>query len=392
MQWPYPSENTDPWYLAFVAFVTAMETSAFATVENTQVILMGGGTTGLSGDTLTWSEAFEFTSPYTGYLHTLAAGSIEVLDGQLVYVELARNLTENATVTAAVTSVRTAGQSLESFFVLGVRRGSVFYFRNGLSAGGGAIDPLTTFTFFDDFLNDHNVILHTNGSDAGEDAPVDWSRVVPILPSTTPSDSWSSTKMLGILKLYASEDLYAQFWVSGGHTDFGAGTSVVAPEGTFERWRKHPVAAVVPGDTTGVTFEVRMACDPASAVHDDFGVWFGLVDDGQQYGSQVTLKFEGCKNINGNSNWFAGGVRDTGIAMDGNPHNFKCVFDPSVPTARYYIDGVLVATEVDPDELPGAGGTRLQYGAGISAMANTNTSFTAYIDAMGLTIHLNRRP
>lgn len=133
LNWPYPRENTDPWFEAFVALVEAIDASTHASHENSQTILMGGGTVTFNTSTgqLAWSAAFEFTSPYTGFLHTLAAGNVTVADGEMAYVPLTRSLTANETVTAAAAAAKPGGTSFDEFFVLGVRRGTKFYFRNG---------------------------------------------------------------------------------------------------------------------------------------------------------------------------------------------------------------------------------------------------------------------
>lgn len=133
LRWPYPAENQDPWYESFEDFVAAMDNSVFASMEDRNMFAMGGGTMSFDAGTglLTWGAAIEFNSPVTGFRHTLAAGSIVVADLEMVYVTVARNLTNNATLTAAVSASMPNGAASETFLVLCLRRGTRLYFRNG---------------------------------------------------------------------------------------------------------------------------------------------------------------------------------------------------------------------------------------------------------------------
>ena len=133
MRWPFPAENQDPWYESFEDFVAAQDNSVFASMEDRNMFAMGGGTMAFNAGTgvLSWSASIELNSPVTGFRHTLAAGNIVVADLEMVYVTVARNLTNNATLTAAVSASMPNGASSETFLVLCLRRGTLLYFRNG---------------------------------------------------------------------------------------------------------------------------------------------------------------------------------------------------------------------------------------------------------------------
>ena len=131
--WPYPTENQDPWWAPFVDLLVAQDSTAFAAMEDRNVILMGGGDVSwdaTSGE-LDWSSAIELTSPITGFRTTISPATKEVADGAMLFVELSRGLTANATLTTDTASALPPTVDLESFFVLAVRRGDRVYFRNG---------------------------------------------------------------------------------------------------------------------------------------------------------------------------------------------------------------------------------------------------------------------
>ena len=43
MAWPYPTENQDPWWDAYVSLMTAMDASGFASREDRSIVVMEGG-------------------------------------------------------------------------------------------------------------------------------------------------------------------------------------------------------------------------------------------------------------------------------------------------------------------------------------------------------------
>lgn len=192
--WPYPNRNVDPWYDAFVDLITAQDTSAFAAMEDRNIFLMGGGTMGFTASSglLSWGTAIEISSPISGFRHTLAAGSQVLADGEMLYVELSRNLTNNATVAKQVSSSLPPSVDIESFYAICLRRGSILYFRNGdvlvdgdsktllssdSGSGGGA-----------GFLRMDFPMAFKNTSSSGTAAAIGSFEFNPSLYVTTPGD------------------------------------------------------------------------------------------------------------------------------------------------------------------------------------------------------------
>jgi hypothetical protein len=134
MEWPIPTENQNPWYEAFVAFISAQDASAFAAREDRQVIMLGGGTVSWAVPTLTWTSVFRLTAPIEGFLWEVPAGTVTIEDGEALYAVLVRGPVSNTVVGVAVASqVPSSDQAL----VLAVRVGSRIYFRTGMSLGDG---------------------------------------------------------------------------------------------------------------------------------------------------------------------------------------------------------------------------------------------------------------
>jgi hypothetical protein len=146
LSWPYPTEEQDPWYAPFQDFAAAADASVFAAMEDRNVFLMGGGTFAFNASTgtVSWTAAIELSSPVTGFRHTVAAASVVVADGSMLYVELSRSLTDNAVLTAAASPSLPPGGDHESFYALCLRRGSRLYFRNGATLEDGSSHPLAS--------------------------------------------------------------------------------------------------------------------------------------------------------------------------------------------------------------------------------------------------------
>ena len=136
MQWPYPAENADPWLDDFRAFIAAADASGFASREDRNLLIMGGGTVSWNGGTgvLSWTAAIEFLSPNTGFLNQIPAGSVTLADGEVARGNLARALGGNASM-----AVSAAGYALsnDNSVVMCIRRGSNLYWRNGLLMANG---------------------------------------------------------------------------------------------------------------------------------------------------------------------------------------------------------------------------------------------------------------
>lgn len=130
MTFPIPPKDSDPWYDAFVAMVGAIDTSAYAAREDRGYILTGGGNVSFTASTgdLAWDAALVFPSPIVGFQLTLAATSVVLGDGQILYADVTRSPSAPVTLTAV-----TASQlpSTDTALLLAVRIGSAVYWRNG---------------------------------------------------------------------------------------------------------------------------------------------------------------------------------------------------------------------------------------------------------------------
>ena len=160
MRTPYPAENQDPFYEQFVGMVDAVDASLYAGREDRQVVLMDGGTfsfvidplTGIA--TLTWTGTINLAAPITGFKWFLGTGSVDLLEGEVLFVNLAR-----APLTSVALTAQKGSQvpSTDSDLIIGIRRGTRFYFRNGRSLEDG------------DTLNILEVTIGTGGGGGSTD-------------------------------------------------------------------------------------------------------------------------------------------------------------------------------------------------------------------------------
>ena len=134
--WPYPDKDQDPFYDTFVSMVTAIDSSVYATREDRQTIFWGGGTVSFSAPTLTWTSPFNILAGPTGFQWNIAAGSISVTEGSVIWVNLNRAPTQNTTLTL---NVGVQVPATDNALVIGVCSGSNFYFRNGMAIASGSI-------------------------------------------------------------------------------------------------------------------------------------------------------------------------------------------------------------------------------------------------------------
>lgn len=134
MGWPYPSENAGQWFDTFRSFVEAADASGFASREDRNLILSGGGTIGWSAPTLSWSVRIVIVSPISGFQLRVEPGSVSLTDGQVLYVDLTRAPTTNVVVVPVVSS---KVPSSNSALILAVRLGNFIYWRNGLMMDDG---------------------------------------------------------------------------------------------------------------------------------------------------------------------------------------------------------------------------------------------------------------
>jgi hypothetical protein len=131
---PYPTENQDPFYDAFLGMLNALDASLYASREDRHLVFMNGGTfsfavnptTGVG--TLTWTQPINIIGAVTGFLWSVPAGSRDIDNGAIAYVDLAR-----AAVVATSLSMNVAMQvpATNASLLFGIHKGSIFYFRNG---------------------------------------------------------------------------------------------------------------------------------------------------------------------------------------------------------------------------------------------------------------------
>jgi hypothetical protein len=159
MGWPFPTENQDPFFEAFQAMMTALDSSGYAAREDRNLIFGGGGTmtwniNPLNGiGTLTWSSTLFVFSSNVGFYHAIAAGSIQLQTAELVYCILTRAPTANITTTLASSPQFPPAADGDAWYCLGVMGGdNRLYFRNGKVMNDG----------------DSAEVLQTNGGGFGK--------------------------------------------------------------------------------------------------------------------------------------------------------------------------------------------------------------------------------
>lgn len=140
MNWPFPNEDDAPWYERLKAFVQSQDASGYAAREDRQLVLAGGGaiTWSATGGTLTWGDTLRIVSPITGFLLNIAATSVTLSDGQVLYVTLVRAPTRTQT---ALVAVANQVPPTDADLLLAVRVGTQVYWRNGVLMNDG--DSLT---------------------------------------------------------------------------------------------------------------------------------------------------------------------------------------------------------------------------------------------------------
>ena len=138
LRWPYPSQYTDPWYEPFQALVEAMDASVYTTREDRSSLLMSTATvtfnvSGVSG-VLTWDAPIELLSPLTGFLLSVSAGTVSLLDGELLYMQVVRAPTVSAVVSF---NVARAVPNTDDCLLMAIRRGGTVYWRDGKVINNG---------------------------------------------------------------------------------------------------------------------------------------------------------------------------------------------------------------------------------------------------------------
>lgn len=140
MGWVFPGRGQQPYYTSLVSFYEAVDGSANAAREDRNVLVSGNATfTSASSGTLTWDAEIQIHTPTAGVVATVPAGSIDLLVGQFMYVDLPRRLLQPAELTPKKSS--TPPES-DSTFVIGLRIVNEVVFRNGLVLFDGESGPV----------------------------------------------------------------------------------------------------------------------------------------------------------------------------------------------------------------------------------------------------------
>lgn len=153
MGYRLPTEDADPWYAAFEALFGQVDAATYASREDRNLILMGGGSISwdVGTSTLAWTEPLRVMSPITGLLCIVEAGSAVLPnDGQLLVAPVVRyptgsNKTVVATVQGQIPSILPNDQ-----YLFCIRYGDLIYWRNGLVQADGStlanFQPAAGFT------------------------------------------------------------------------------------------------------------------------------------------------------------------------------------------------------------------------------------------------------
>ncbi len=169
MRWRLPAKDVDPWYDPFVDLMNAADADAYAAREDRNIVCMGGGLFTFAAGVLSWASTIELFAANTGFLWKIPAGSVALADGQMFYVELVRAPTDNVTLATAVAANLSVANGAAAL-VLGIRRGTRVYFRQGgvLQEGGaGAVfESGTLGSVGERIRRDVAVALNANTSEA----------------------------------------------------------------------------------------------------------------------------------------------------------------------------------------------------------------------------------
>ena len=130
MNWPYPAEDQRPWFDIFERMILLIDQSAYARIEDSSFLLMGGGTVEwtASTSTLQWSSAIELIATQTAGILQIAAGSIVLTEGAIFYITVPRGTSGTVTVNALKGNTMPTSDDV---VMVAIRRGGKIYFRNG---------------------------------------------------------------------------------------------------------------------------------------------------------------------------------------------------------------------------------------------------------------------
>jgi len=127
----YPARGQEPWFDLFEAMLNQLDAMLYAHREDRNILIVGGGTLSwdATSNTLSWNAPIVLNSPQKGFQESVAAGSIEIAESQVLYVDVSRNPGSNIALTArrAATVPNT-----DDGLLLCYRYGTSLWWRNGL--------------------------------------------------------------------------------------------------------------------------------------------------------------------------------------------------------------------------------------------------------------------
>lgn len=132
---PYPTRGQDPWFTGHEATLTEIDLQSYAYREDRGILAIDGGTFTFSAITgvLSWSASINLTSDVTGFLWEVVAASVNLEDGDYLYLDLPRG---PITITAVTPQVAQIVPNTSEAYPLAYRRGSLVYFRQGVLSSG----------------------------------------------------------------------------------------------------------------------------------------------------------------------------------------------------------------------------------------------------------------
>lgn len=141
MGFPFPSQNKDPYFNDFESMMRALDAAGFAGREDRNIFVVSTATFTYAAFTglLTWGDEIDIFVATTGRLLVVPAGSVNLLDGQVLWVDLVRGSLSNQTLVAQVSSTI---PSSNTALILAFRFGTLVLFRGSrvlLDGESGAV-------------------------------------------------------------------------------------------------------------------------------------------------------------------------------------------------------------------------------------------------------------
>jgi hypothetical protein len=141
--WTYPDENVRDWFTTFVSMLTGIDESVFAAREDRNLVVATDAefTFNAGTNTVSWDASIGILGPTTGFVPSVAAGSMVLPDGKMAVIQLVRAPQSTGVLTVDIVDVVTdsiGGVPIDQdgVFLLAVRRDlgvdERVFFRNGV--------------------------------------------------------------------------------------------------------------------------------------------------------------------------------------------------------------------------------------------------------------------